>query len=99
MGLTVLVCFDDVGMVQGSKLPHLTPRLAKDAIGANEYVPAKRRAIRADSSHTGGLMLDVDEALVNKNFALVLQVFIQHTQQILPFAPAGSIPRAVEEPP
>ena len=86
-------------MVGRSKLPHLAPRLAEDTIGANEYVPAKRRAIGADSGNPGVVMLDVGKVLVGKNLALVLQISIQHLQQVLPFAPAGLIPCSMKRRP
>ena len=86
-------------MVGRSKLPHLGSRLAEDTIGANEYVSAKRRAIGADCSNAGSLMLDVGKVLVDENLALILQVFIQHLQQVLPFAPGSRIPRSIKQRP
>jgi hypothetical protein len=39
--LTVLVCFDNLGLLGLGQLPHLSARLAEDAIGTQKDVPAE----------------------------------------------------------
>jgi hypothetical protein len=95
-GLTIPVSFDKTGVVRFGQLPHLAARLAEDAISTDEDVATEYRAVGASDGNTVGIVLDVDQLLVDKNLGRFFEGFIQDAQQVLPLPPCGPISRSKE---
>jgi hypothetical protein len=75
-GLTIPVSFDKTGVLGFGQLPHLATRLAVDTISADEDVAAEYRAVGAGDGNTVGIVLDVDQLLVDKTLGRFFEGFI-----------------------
>ncbi len=89
--LTVLIRLNEIGVVRRGKFPHLGPDLAKHAISAHKEISPERRAVSADGCDAMGIVLDIDELLVDEDPTRVLEVVVQHLQQVLALAPGSMI--------
>jgi hypothetical protein len=94
LGLTVPVGFDKAGVLRFGQLPHLATRLAVDTISADEDVAAEYRAVGAGDGNAVGIVLDVDEILVDEDLSRFFESLIQDAQQVSPLPPCGPISRS-----